>query len=64
MYNHIPGHGVLARKDLNVESVKFFYYYILVCLLNYFNIASTLQLWKNNTQNASIRIHFSQNLID
>ena len=23
MYNHIPGHGSLTRKDLNVESVKF-----------------------------------------
>ena len=22
MYNHIPGHGVLTRKDLQVESVK------------------------------------------
>ena len=23
MYNHVPGHGSLTRKDLNVESVKF-----------------------------------------
>lgn len=22
MYNHIPGHGSLTRKDLTVESVK------------------------------------------
>lgn len=22
MYNHIPGHGSLTRKDLNVESVN------------------------------------------
>lgn len=22
MYNHIPGHGTLTRKDLTVESVK------------------------------------------
>lgn len=22
MYNHIPGHGSLTRKDLNVESVR------------------------------------------
>jgi hypothetical protein len=23
MYNHIPGHGTLTRKDLNVISVKY-----------------------------------------
>jgi hypothetical protein len=24
MYNHIPGHGILVRKDLNVDSVNKF----------------------------------------
>ncbi len=24
MYNHIPGNGVIARKDLLVETIKYF----------------------------------------
>ena len=30
MYNHIPGHGVITRKDLVVENIK----YLLILNLN------------------------------